>query len=382
MKQQGQQPVDVIDDPFAEPKVLPLHRNGRTPARRLEIKNMASVVGADVDWLWPGRLGRGHLTIIAGPPGVGKGWLQLAIMTALSLGAPLPGMTDRLAPSPCLLCDLEDDESHVLRPRLDLLGADPSYVDLLTGHRMPDGSLQPFNIGNQADLQELEHVLGDRPYQLLSLDPIDQYLPANLDANRGNAVRAVLMPVIELLRRRRVAGLGILHLTKGERERAMYRLLGSVAFAGLARIVLIMGSHHTLPDDRRVLACAKTNLGISPPSVVYSIPAEGGLDWLPGDPGEELTAEDLVAPPPRQNADSARAQCEQALLELLQDGPIPRAKVVARLADLDHSERTVDRAALALEKSRRLVRYSAGFGGARHARWGLPGDPRWNEPAE
>lgn len=368
-------------DPFAPAKVVPLPGNGRRP-QQLEVKNMADVAASDVDWLWPGRLARGQLTIIAGAPGVGKGWLQLALMTALSLGAPLPGASAGAAPAPSLLCDLEDDDSHVLRPRIDMLGGDPSYIDLLTGHRLPDGTLQPFNLGRPDDLRDLERVLGDRPYQLLSLDPIDQYLPANLDANRGNAVRAVLMPVVELLRRRCVAGLGILHLTKGERERALYRLIGSIAFAGLARIVFIMGTHHSLPADRRVLACAKTNLGISPPSIVYSIPPEGGLHWLPGDPGEALTDEDLVAPPPRLDSNTAKASCERAILELLQDGPVTRTRALAELAGQDYSDGTIGRAVRDLERAGRLVRHTAGFGATRQARWGLPGDRRWDEPAE
>lgn len=37
-----------------------------------DFTNIATLTTAPVKWLWPGRIPLGHLTLIAGEPGVGK----------------------------------------------------------------------------------------------------------------------------------------------------------------------------------------------------------------------------------------------------------------------------------------------------------------------
>ena len=43
-----------------------------------------------IDWLWPGRIASGSLTVLAGDPDVGKSYLALDVAARASLGAEWP----------------------------------------------------------------------------------------------------------------------------------------------------------------------------------------------------------------------------------------------------------------------------------------------------
>src|SRR5215470_9469170 len=44
------------------------------------LTRLSDVAGEDVSWLWPGRLARGKLTLLAGDPGLGKSFLTLDVV--------------------------------------------------------------------------------------------------------------------------------------------------------------------------------------------------------------------------------------------------------------------------------------------------------------
>ena len=60
------------------------------------------------------------------------------------------------------------------------------------------------------------------------------------------------------------------HLTKGGKDKALYRGQGSIAFTGAARIVITVGQS---PDDAetRVVACTKNNISEHFRSFTYRI---------------------------------------------------------------------------------------------------------------
>ena len=51
---------------------------------------LADVPAAEVDWLWPGRIAVGKVTLIAGDPGLGKSFVTLDMAARVSTGAPWP----------------------------------------------------------------------------------------------------------------------------------------------------------------------------------------------------------------------------------------------------------------------------------------------------
>ena len=55
-----------------------------------EIISLDKVIQHDIEWLWPGHIPLGMLTLIAGDPGVGKSFLTLYIAATVSAGLPWP----------------------------------------------------------------------------------------------------------------------------------------------------------------------------------------------------------------------------------------------------------------------------------------------------
>src|SRR5687768_13119234 len=87
------------------------------------------VTGADevepeeIEWIWPGRLARGKISLLEGDPGLGKSTLTIEISARLSRGERLPaGFT--LPPIGTLFLSAEDGVADTIVPRLLAAGAD------------------------------------------------------------------------------------------------------------------------------------------------------------------------------------------------------------------------------------------------------------------
>lgn len=67
----------------------------------------------------------------------------------------------------------------------------------------------------------------DRDVGLVTIDPVDAYIGADVDGHKNTAVRAVLEPISEMADRRRVAILAVTHFSKQSGSKALYRFIGS-----------------------------------------------------------------------------------------------------------------------------------------------------------
>ena len=54
------------------------------------VASLVDVQAVDVDWLWPGRIALGKLTLLAGDPGNGKSLLTIDAAARVSCGRPWP----------------------------------------------------------------------------------------------------------------------------------------------------------------------------------------------------------------------------------------------------------------------------------------------------
>ena len=220
----------------------------------------------EVDWLWYPRIPLNHITGLEGDPGEGKSFLTQAMATALSLGQGLPG-TDPAEPCNTLLLTAEDHLATTVRPRLQAMDADMSRIYAF------DDALS----FDESGLQGLEQLIQSTSAQLVVIDPVQAFLPADLDMNRANEVRAVLKSLADIAERHNCAVLIVRHLAKGTTSKAIYRGLGSIDFTAACRSVLLAGSD---PDDKssRALVPIKCNLGPEADPVGYSI-EQGQFKW-------------------------------------------------------------------------------------------------------
>jgi len=293
---------------------------------------MSGIIPRRVEYLDDGRIPRGAMTILMGDPAVGKSMSSLAIAT-------------RWAKRRVILLTAEDALAQVVRPRLDMLGADASRYEVLAGMRDEDAL---DSSGDRApalpqDLWALEEALSGGLYDLVIIDPINAFLPGDLDAHRDVAVRSVLAPLASLAERTGVAVLVIMHLTKGGRDRALYRAQGSIAYVAAARSVLLAGID---PQDstgrRRVMLHVKNNMGPLAGGMAFEI-AEGQFFWR----GEtEITAAAILAPESTVEAADDQDEAVQALRQLLEDhkGQIGAKQGRDLMRELQLSDATIRRA--------------------------------------
>jgi putative DNA primase/helicase len=99
-----------------------------------------------IEWLWPGRIARGKLTVIAGPPGSGKSTLAVRIAAAVSSGGAWPCGEGRAGQGLVVLICPEGD-TDVLDPRLRAAGAD---LDRIRALRLDNEAVagRPFDLGH------------------------------------------------------------------------------------------------------------------------------------------------------------------------------------------------------------------------------------------
>ncbi len=323
------------------------------------IIRLDTVAPEEIEWLWPGRIPRGKLTLLIGDPGLGKSFLLLDVAARISTGAPWPDGGH--APlGDAVLLSSEDGLADTIRPRLDALHADVSRIHALSGIREPEGGVRPFSL--ESDLQGLEAVITRTGAALASLDPISAYLGSR-DSYKDSEIRGLLGPLAALAERRRVAIVGIVHLSKDQQRKALYRALGSVAFVAAARLVLAVGKD---PDDeeRRLLVPVKANICAPASPLAYTL-SGGVLTWS-AEPVARVDVETVLSGAGGDREE--RTDAEAFLRGHLADGGVLATDVI-RAAEANG----ITMATLRRAKSRLQIQATKeGFGRQGVWRWSLP----------
>lgn len=334
-----------------------------------------------VRWLWHGFLPAGMLTILGGAPGCGKTTIALSLAATVTRGATWPDGS-RCTQAGDVLIWSGEDAPAVLAPRLLAAGADLRRVHFIDGVSDRDGDA--FDPGRDMELLEATADKLQAP-RLLILDPVVSAVAG--DSHKGAEVRRALQPVVLLAQRLGCAVLGITHFSKGTGGRdPVERVTGSIAFAALARLVLVAAKVKAEPGDegegRRVLMRAKSNIGADDGGFAYALErvevapeVEGQrVQWreaLEGTARELLTEAD--AEPER---DEAADDAGQFLSGLLADGPAGAAAIFKDAAGAGYSRDQVQRAARRIGVDRRKQGMSGGWV------WALPAPEGGTEGGE
>lgn len=311
-----------------------------------------------LDWLWPGRVPLGKLTLLAGDPGLGKSFVTLDMAARVSQGRPWPDVP--LLPQAAgdvVLLNAEDDLADTIAPRLDKAGADDTRIVAIEGVAEPTGR-RHFSL--KADLPRLEEVLQANPEtRLVVIDPIDAYCD-RVDSHKSAEVRGLLAPLAELAGRHRVAIVAVAHLSKTGGTKAIYRAMGSLAFTAAARSVWMIVKDQGDPR-RRLFLPAKLNVGGEPDGLAYTI-EDGRVAWEPTPVrmhADDAFAAEAAASEPGRG--SERREAIAWLREQLASGPMPAAELIELGQQHGFNERTLQRAFKLLGG----VRKREGF----HGRW-------------
>jgi hypothetical protein len=235
---------------------------------------VSDIESRPIQWLWPGRIARGKITILAGNPGLGKSQVTTSIAAVLTTGGCWPVDRAQCTPGDILFLTAEDDVADTLRPRLEAAGADLQRVHFVKGviaGITGDGTCKERMFSLVADIQALDKKLEELGgvVAALVIDPITAYL-GDVDSHKNADVRAILAPLSELAARHNVAIIGISHLTKAAGSQALMRVTGSLAFVAAARAAYLVTQDQ---DDkaRRLFLPMKNNLGPDTTGLAFRI---------------------------------------------------------------------------------------------------------------
>ena len=325
---------------------------------------LADVPPSEVDWLWPGRIAVGKVTLLAGDPGLGKSFVTLDMAARVSTGAPWPEVGARsedrgasyetvplaprsssLAPGGVVLLSAEDDLADTVRPRLEAAGADCAKIvaiRAMAGNDVDGSYRRKFDLGRDlAHLTSIVEGMGD--CRLVVIDPISAYL-GRAGENFNAEVRALMGPLADLASRFHLAVVAVTHLRKGEGA-AIYRAMGSLAFVAAARSAWMIVKDNSLPN-RRLLLPMKNNLGNDVEGMSYTIePRADGrgacVVWSEEPICQSVMVEGQASPGRPTNE---RDEACRWLLEMLRSGTVPTKELQDAAAASGFSLATLRRA--------------------------------------
>lgn len=317
----------------------------------------ADIKPEPVNWLWPDQIARGKLTVIAGDPGLGKSQITASLAAIVSTGGHWP--VDR---TPCekgrvVFLSAEDDVSDTIRPRLDAAGADVSLCHVVERVKAQarDGSgpiKRAFNL--KADMELLSRMLAELgDVALVIIDPVSAYM-GDTDTHRNADVRAVLAEVSEVAGKHKSAFVVCSHLNKGESEKALQRVTGSLAFVAAARAAFLVAQD---PQDeekkRRLFVPMKNNIGPDSTGYAYRIEAvefpgikTSRITWS-GD-RVTITADEALTSEGAEHERSALDAAKEFLEVELSGGTVPTKQIQKDAEDAGLKWATVRRAKTAL----------------------------------
>jgi putative DNA primase/helicase len=332
----------------------------------------ASLKPQPVQWLWPGWLALGKFHLLAGAPGQGKTTIAMALCATVTDGGRWPDGS-RCEPGNVLVWSGEDDPADTLLPRLMASGADVSRVHFITGARL-NGELQGFDPARDMQaLQQAAERIGQ--VRLIVVDPVVSAVAC--DSHKNGETRRALQPLVDLATNLNAALLGITHFSKGgQGGDPSLRVLGSVAFTAVARVVMVAAKvKDDEGKDRRILARSKSNIG----------PDEGGFEYhleqsepQPGIHASHVTwgqavegsARELLTDPNEdaRERSSTGSDADDALRRFIGTDTVPKEAVVAAMRaegfTLKMVRNAFERAGVQSKRS--------GFGAEMKAYWSLP----------
>jgi hypothetical protein len=288
----------------------------------MRIRPLSEEPAKEVKWLWRPYIPYGAVTILEGDPGSGKSWLVMNITAAITNGRALP-YKRRSSPKGVIYLSAEDDSSTVIRPRLELMGANLDRVftiDMTKSSRLLD-------IMNSA-IEDVGKV------GMVVIDPIQAFFPSMYGLS---VVRDTMFSLYTTASEKDIAVVCIRHFTKG--GRGMYRGLGSIDLAAAARSILVTGTTLAYPDIR-VMGHLKSSYAEVGNSLGYIIDKHG-FKWT----GEvDVSAADLLSTSPTSEVRSALEEAKEFLLTMLEDGEALAKDVRREASELGISSGTLMRA--------------------------------------
>ena len=265
-------------------------------ARRLRLMSFAGMQSKVVDWYWPGRLARGHITTFNGDPGTMKSFASVDLAARVTTGRAFPdGEKNPLPASSVLVLTREDGLEDTVKPRFLAAGGNPKFLHTIT----LEGSSETAVVKIEEHLGELDAIL-PKDTRLIIFDPLIDFLKAG--QNDEQAVRDTLTQLKQFAEQRNLAIIGINHLNKKSDLEAIHRAMGAKGMIGVARMNYLFGKDE---QGTRHMVTLKNNVWHEDGSLTFHVEdstvEDGGLvitkiGRIAWDGKGAVTADELSSP--------------------------------------------------------------------------------------
>jgi putative DNA primase/helicase len=340
-----------------------------------KLVTMDTIQPERIDWLWPGKIPSGKVSLLAGDPGLGKSLVTIDMASRVTRGIRWPDSDEPNPPGSVIILSAEDDPADTIRPRLDAARAEVAKVVLMQAIEWYDVDAKkpctrPFNL--ERDIPTLDNACEQYPdVKLVIVDPVSAYC-GGTDSHKNAEVRGLLAPLAEFAARRRLAVVCVTHLNKSAGP-AMYRSMGSLAFVAVSRAVWGIVKDPSQPSNRLMLP-VKCNLSADTTGLAYRIVETDGVPHLDWDDKPTRIRIDEVLDSDRQpkgNRSAERREAADWLRRELEDGAVAATELEERAREVGLKWRTVQHAKddLGLQSDRK------GYGPGARWFWKPPESP-------
>jgi RecA-family ATPase len=359
-------------------KVVNGHMNGSKPKSRavqviesseisLAFRSMDEVEEENISWIYYPYFAFSELTIVEGDPGLGKSYLMQMIAGYICDGRKMPvhGRGNSTVEGRVVYFDMENSAGSVTKKRLVSNG-----VKNLANFIQCE---EPFSIDDDDAMDEVYEYLENHRPAMVVFDTVNTYL-GKADAFKGHEAQQAFIRFREIAKRFRCSVVVLRHLTKSNKgERALYRGQGNIAFAGLARVVITVG---TLPDDpeTRVMAVTKLNIAKAPKALSFTIeelpPTLRDQDRSKFTWGDhyDLTSDEIIAPVDKKAVKEEMQSALDFLRDSLRAGEVELHRLEKMAEARSMTMKIINRASTQMGIKKRAT----GFGSTKTSWWSLP----------
>ncbi|MCD8398821.1 MAG: AAA family ATPase [Lachnospiraceae bacterium] len=292
----------------------------------------SSVERQQVDWLWYPYIPYGKVTLLQGDPGDGKSTCMIHLAASLSTGGRLPDGTSIPAAQNVIYQCAEDNVGDTVKPRMEQAGADCSRIAFISCSEK-----EPLRLTDK----RIEETIRLLEAKLLIIDPVQAFFTQDGEMHSAVKARAVMGNLARIAEKYKCAVVLIGHLNKSAGGKNLYRGLGSIDIAAIARSVLMVTRDRQMPDIR-YLSQIKSSLAPEGGSVAFIIDSDVGFQWI-GRCSVRAMDDRMELMEPERKTKIWRVKNIIRLMLTADD--VPSNAVIDTMKNLNVSERTVRRAA-------------------------------------
>ena len=233
---------------------------------------MSNIIESEPEWLIPGYIPKQQITTLSGDGGTGKSTTACAIAAAVSSGG-FCFLTSQLEqrvsvpnkPGKVLFLSSEDSFSYTLKRRLRLYNADLEKISTV---QISDPNFGMLKLGSD----QMKSLIVQSKPTLLILDPLQSFIPPEINMGSRNAMRDCLNVLIEYGEALGITTLILSHTNKRQNASGRDRIADSADLWDISRSVLISGIR--ADGKERYLSHEKCNYGALQETILYKLENE------------------------------------------------------------------------------------------------------------